>query len=33
MEPGNAVVLVTDNRLDMWVGDQQPQRSLQNAPC
>ena len=31
MEPGNATVLVTDNRLDMWVGDQQPQRSLQNA--
>jgi isoquinoline 1-oxidoreductase beta subunit len=31
MEPGNALVLVTDNRLDMWVGDQQPQRSLQNA--
>ena len=31
MEPGNAVVLVTDNRLDMWVGDQQPQRSLANA--
>ena len=31
MEPGNATVLVSDNRVDMWVGDQQPQRSLQNA--
>jgi isoquinoline 1-oxidoreductase beta subunit len=31
MEPGNATVLVTENRLDMWVGDQQPQRSLQKA--
>ncbi|MBM2812742.1 MAG: xanthine dehydrogenase family protein molybdopterin-binding subunit [Chloroflexi bacterium] len=31
MEPGNATVLVTDNRVDIWVGDQQPQRSLQNA--
>src|SRR5881296_1295713 len=31
MEPGNATVLVTDSRLDMWVGDQQPQRSLEKA--
>jgi isoquinoline 1-oxidoreductase subunit beta len=31
MEPGNATVLVTNERLDMWVGDQQPQRSLENA--
>ena len=31
MEPGNATVLVSDNRVDMWVGDQQPQRSLQHA--
>ena len=31
MEPGNATVLVTDNRVDIWVGDQQPQRTLQNA--
>jgi isoquinoline 1-oxidoreductase beta subunit len=31
MEPGGALVLVTDNRVDIWVGDQQPQRTLQNA--
>jgi hypothetical protein len=31
MEPGNATVLVSDNRVDIWVGDQQPQRTLQNA--
>jgi isoquinoline 1-oxidoreductase beta subunit len=31
MEPGNATVIVTDNRVDIWVGDQQPQRTLQNA--
>ena len=31
MEPGNATVLVTDNRVDLWVGDQQPQRTLRNA--
>ena len=31
MEPGNATVLVTGNRVDIWVGDQQPPRSLQNA--
>jgi isoquinoline 1-oxidoreductase beta subunit len=31
MEPGNATVIVTDNRVDIWVGDQQPQRSLQHA--
>jgi isoquinoline 1-oxidoreductase beta subunit len=31
MEPGNATVIVSDNRVDIWVGDQQPQRTLQNA--
>jgi isoquinoline 1-oxidoreductase beta subunit len=31
MEPGNATCIVTDNRVDLWVGDQQPQRSLQHA--
>ena len=31
MEPGNATVLVTDDRADIWVGDQQPQRTLQNT--
>ena len=25
MEPGNATVLVTDNRVDVWMGDQSPQ--------
>ena len=25
MEPGNATVLVTDNRVDVWIGDQSPQ--------
>ena len=24
MEPGNATVLVTDNRVDIWIGDQSP---------
>ena len=31
MEPGNAVALVSDSRVDLWVGDQAPQRSIQNA--
>ena len=25
MEPGNATVLVTDDRVDIWIGDQSPQ--------
>ena len=28
MEPGNATVLVTDNRVDIWSGDQDPQGLL-----
>jgi isoquinoline 1-oxidoreductase beta subunit len=28
MEPGNATVLVTDNRVDIWCGDQHPQNRL-----
>jgi isoquinoline 1-oxidoreductase beta subunit len=28
MEPGNATVLVTDNRIDVWGGDQNPQEVL-----
>jgi isoquinoline 1-oxidoreductase beta subunit len=31
MEPGSATVIVTDNRVDIWVGDQQPQRTLLNT--
>jgi isoquinoline 1-oxidoreductase beta subunit len=31
MEPGNATVLVTDNRVDIWSGDQDPQGLLRNA--
>lgn len=27
MEPGNATVLVTDDRADIWVGDQSPQET------
>ena len=29
MEPGNATVLVTDNRVDIWIGDQSPQAGEQ----
>ena len=31
MEPGNATALVTDDRVDIWVGDQSPQRVLQHV--
>jgi isoquinoline 1-oxidoreductase beta subunit len=31
MEPGNATVLVTDNRVDIWVGDQSPQETRYSA--
>jgi isoquinoline 1-oxidoreductase beta subunit len=31
MEPGNAVVLVTDSRVDIWTGDQDPQLRLRDA--
>ncbi len=31
MEPGNATVLVTDDRVDIWVGDQNPQTTLPHA--
>jgi isoquinoline 1-oxidoreductase beta subunit len=31
MEPGNATVLVTDNRVDIWCGDQHPQNRLRYA--
>ncbi len=31
MEPGNATVLVTDNRVDIWVGDQSPQETRFSA--
>jgi isoquinoline 1-oxidoreductase beta subunit len=31
MEPGDATVLVTDNRLDAWTGDQNPQQFLRYA--
>jgi isoquinoline 1-oxidoreductase beta subunit len=27
MEPGNATVLVTDDRVDIWIGDQSPQET------
>ncbi len=31
MEPGNATVLVSDGRVDIWSGDQDPQGLLRNA--
>jgi isoquinoline 1-oxidoreductase beta subunit len=31
MEPGNATVLVTDDRVDIWVGDQSPQETRFSA--
>jgi isoquinoline 1-oxidoreductase beta subunit len=31
MEPGNATVLVTDNRVDVWLGDQSPQETRYSA--
>ena len=31
MEPGNATVLVTDNRVDIWYGDQSPQETRFSA--
>ena len=31
MEPGNATVLVTDTRVDIWSGDQDPQGLLRRA--
>jgi isoquinoline 1-oxidoreductase beta subunit len=31
MEPGNATVLVTDNRVDIWLGDQSPQETRRSA--
>ena len=31
MEPGNATVLVTDNRVDVWIGDQSPQETRFSA--
>ena len=31
MEPGNATVLVTDNRVDVWIGDQSPQETRYSA--
>jgi isoquinoline 1-oxidoreductase subunit beta len=31
MEPGNATVLVTDDRVDMWIGDQSPQETRFSA--
>jgi isoquinoline 1-oxidoreductase beta subunit len=31
MEPGNATVLVTDDRVDIWVGDQSPQETRYSA--
>ena len=31
MEPGNATVLVTDDRVDVWIGDQSPQESRFSA--
>jgi isoquinoline 1-oxidoreductase beta subunit len=31
MEPGNATVLVTDNRVDIWIGDQSPQETRYSA--
>ena len=31
MEPGNATVLVTSNRVDIWIGDQSPQETRFSA--
>jgi isoquinoline 1-oxidoreductase beta subunit len=31
MEPGNATVLVTDDRVDIWIGDQSPQETRLSA--
>jgi isoquinoline 1-oxidoreductase beta subunit len=31
MEPGNATALVTDNRVDVWLGDQSPQETRRSA--
>jgi isoquinoline 1-oxidoreductase subunit beta len=31
MEPGNATVLVTDERVDIWIGDQSPQETRFSA--
>src|SRR5207244_12213122 len=31
MEPGNATVLVADDRVDIWIGDQSPQETRQSA--
>jgi isoquinoline 1-oxidoreductase subunit beta len=31
MEPGNATVLVTDKRVDIWIGDQSPQETRFSA--
>jgi isoquinoline 1-oxidoreductase beta subunit len=31
MEPGNATVLVTDDRVDLWIGDQSPQETRFSA--
>jgi len=31
MEPGNATVLVSDNRVDIWLGDQSPQETRRSC--
>jgi isoquinoline 1-oxidoreductase beta subunit len=31
MEPGNATVLVTDDRVDIWIGDKSPQETRYSA--
>jgi isoquinoline 1-oxidoreductase beta subunit len=31
MEPGNATVLVAENRVDIWIGDQSPQETRYSA--
>ena len=31
MEPGNATALVTDDRVDIWIGDQSPQETRFSA--
>src|SRR5258708_36780006 len=31
MERGNATVLVTDDRVDIWIGDQSPQETRYSA--
>jgi isoquinoline 1-oxidoreductase beta subunit len=31
MEPGNATVLVTDDRVDIWLGDQSPQETRRSC--